>query len=241
MRLSNPTQHYQEDARHFDYFEERSRADADAARRIQQAVFSAARLRAGERILDLGSGNGWLAEDCARRGLPVPVAVDIGVRNLVELRTRHGNRVLCVAADATMLPFRDGSFERIIASEVLEHVNEPPALLREAWRCLRGEGRLVVSTPYRERLRYALCIHCNQVTPLNAHLHSFDEEAHLRAFAEAGFVRTGFERVINKLFLYSRLSSLLFFLPFPLWRILDRLSVVFIRKWTTIIVSGSKT
>ena len=37
------------------------------------------------------------------------------------------------------------------------------------------EGKLIITVPYKEKIQYHLCIHCNQLTPANAHLHSFDE------------------------------------------------------------------
>jgi hypothetical protein len=48
-------------------------------------------------------------------------------------------------------------------------------VLDEMWRVVRPGGRVLISTPYRERIRYVLCIHCNQPTPIHAHLNSFDE------------------------------------------------------------------
>ena len=73
------------------------------------------------------------------------------------------------------LPFRGGSFDMVVASEIVEHLENPQGAMLEAARVLRPGGYLVVSTPYRESLKYTLCIHCNKKTPVNAHLHSFDE------------------------------------------------------------------
>ncbi len=239
MKLSDPIQHYTLDAVHFDYFEERSAADRDSTERIQQAVFHAARLTAADRVLDVGSGNGWLAVACARRSLRTPVLVDIGLANLKNIRAFHGNVAHTVVADASRLPFRDTTFTCVVASEVLEHVNEPAAVLREARRVLDDSGRFIASTPYREKLRYSLCIHCNHVTPVNAHLHSFDERRHEELLQSEGFTAIRHHLHMNKLFMYSRLSRLLNFLPFSLWRIVDSLLTLLIRKCATIVVHAA--
>ena len=52
-----------------------------------------------------------------------------------------------VALDATALPFRDGSLELAVCSEVLEHIQEDELVLREIHRVLRPRGRLVLTVP----------------------------------------------------------------------------------------------
>jgi ubiquinone/menaquinone biosynthesis C-methylase UbiE len=238
MKLSDHTTHYQRDAELFDYFDERSGADRDSTRRIQQGVFHAAKPAADDLLLDIGSGNGWLADECRAHKLRAPVLADIGIANLRKLRAKLGASALLVAADAYRLPFRDGSFHCVIASEVLEHLNEPADALSEARRVLVENGRIVVSTPYREKLRYSLCIHCNQSTPLNAHLHSFDEARHTALMREAGFGSVRLQLLVNKLLMYSRVSLLLSFLPFRLWRGVDAIVNLLLRKCAIILVSA---
>jgi ubiquinone/menaquinone biosynthesis C-methylase UbiE len=238
MKLSDHTTHYQRDAELFDYFEERSGADRDSTRRIQQGVFHAAKPASDDLLLDIGSGGGWLADECRAHKLRAPVLVDIGIANIRKLRAKLGVSALLVVADAYRLPFRDGSFNRVIASEVLEHLNEPADALIEARRVLRDDGRIIVSTPYREKLRYSLCIHCNKPTPLNAHLHSFDEARHRALMNEAGFGSMRFRLLVNKLLMYTRVSLLLSFLPFRLWRGVDAMVNLLMRKCAVIVVSA---
>jgi SAM-dependent methyltransferase len=57
-----------------------------------------------------------------------------------------------VAADVAALPFRDGAFDAIKMTEVLEHVPDPGAALAECRRVLRAGGHLVISAPFLERL-----------------------------------------------------------------------------------------
>ncbi len=125
-------------------------------------------LAAGETVLDLGCGFGRHAYEALRRGAHV-VACDLG---LDELRQVHSigavmrddgeisdDVVLETAnGDATMLPFADASFDRIIASEVMEHINDDTGALAELTRVLRPGGVLAVTIPARfpERICWAL-------------------------------------------------------------------------------------
>ena len=57
-----------------------------------------------------------------------------------------------VRADVVALPFRAGAFDAIKATEVLEHVPDPAAALRECARVLHAGGHLVMTAPFLERL-----------------------------------------------------------------------------------------
>jgi len=166
--------------------------------------------------------------------------VDLGKRNLEKLKERYGSGISVVVADAARLPFKPGTFDRVIASEVMEHMNAPKSLVRECHTILREGGGLIVSTPYKEKLRWYLCVHCNQPTPANAHIQSFDEHRHDEQFRSAGFQRISYELVQSKLFLMLRCSYLLRFLPYRLWRIIDRIFILVDRKAGTIILRAEK-
>lgn len=115
-------------------------------------------LRSGERVLDLGCGFGRHAYAAARDGGAV-VALDAGEREvlnvratfaaMVDARELDGTRCRAgaVRGDALALPFASGAFDRVIASEVLEHIpNDVPAM-RELARVLRPGGTMAVTVP----------------------------------------------------------------------------------------------
>ncbi|MBF0309311.1 MAG: class I SAM-dependent methyltransferase [Magnetococcales bacterium] len=66
----------------------------------------------------------------------------------------QGNRFAQVRADA--LPFADALFDRVILVHLLEAVEEPHAVLREAWRVLKPLGRILLVVPNRQGL-WARC------------------------------------------------------------------------------------
>ncbi|MCB2204400.1 methyltransferase domain-containing protein [bacterium] len=241
MQLADHTAHYRTDAEEFDYFASQQGATDDATRRIQQAVLHTARPVSGDVICDVGSGGGWLLASLHDNTDIRVVSVDLGLRNLQRIREMHGERAWCVVADAAHLPFRPGSFTCGIASEVLEHCNDPEHVVRECAQLLGSGGRLVISTPYREVIRYSLCIHCNKPTPLNAHLHSFDEKRLTAMFTGAGLSQTRSFIFQNKAFLHLRLSQILRFLPYPLWRVIDRLFTFMNAKCHSITVTGKRS
>lgn len=112
----------------------------------------------GDTILDLGCGFGRHAFEAARRGAHV-VALDAG-RDEVEgvaatfaamaeagELTAPGLRTATVQGDALHLPFPDGVFDRVICSEVLEHIPEDVGAMTELARVLRPGGTMAITVP----------------------------------------------------------------------------------------------
>jgi SAM-dependent methyltransferase len=125
-------------------------------------------LRPGDRVLDLGCGFGRHAFEAARRGGRV-VAVDYADVELKDVRATigamvaageidHTSFVGAVQGDATRLPFDDAVFDRVIASEVLEHVEADGEAIVELARVLRPGGTIAVTVPayLPERICWAL-------------------------------------------------------------------------------------
>ena len=125
-------------------------------------------LQPGELVLDLGCGFGRHAYEVLRRGARV-VACDMAIPELREVRNTYAAMVdageidadagaTASAGDATRLPFPDHTFDRIIASEVLEHVPDDHAAMAELTRVLKPGGVLAATVPafLPERICWAL-------------------------------------------------------------------------------------
>ncbi len=114
-------------------------------------------LQSGERLLDLGCGFGRHSFEAMKMGAKV-VAADLATEELGQVRDLMGamaveNQVPPGAAggvscaNALALPFPDNSFDRVIASEVMEHIPDDAAALDELVRVLRPGGVIAVTVP----------------------------------------------------------------------------------------------
>jgi ubiquinone/menaquinone biosynthesis C-methylase UbiE len=115
-------------------------------------------LERGDKILDLGCGFGRHAFEAARRGAEV-VALDAGrdevegVANMFAAMVAAGEldaatvRTAAVQGDALHLPFPDATFDRVICSEVLEHIPNDVGAMTELTRVLRPGGTMAITVP----------------------------------------------------------------------------------------------
>ncbi|MBL8730015.1 MAG: 3-demethylubiquinone-9 3-O-methyltransferase [Planctomycetes bacterium] len=111
----------------------------------------------GRVVADLGCGGGLLAVPLAEAGARV-VGVDTARRALRAAGDRGGGGFLPLAGDLLQSPVDSGAVDVVLLADVLEHVPEPAAAVREAARLLRPGGHLFVNTIDRSRLARLLAI-----------------------------------------------------------------------------------
>lgn len=218
------TAHYQEDAVVYDYFNPpEGKTEGEERRRLHDFILKEIPRGQGW-ILDAGCGGGWLAQHLISSGRPIISAdiSDVNPRKAVE-QFRSLNHFALIA-DGNFLPILPDSLECIVASEIMEHVPDPAQFIASLYRSLRPGGKLIITTPYNEFIRYSLCVHCNRNTPHNAHLHSFTEESVRKFFPPGAIAET---RIFSaKIILGLRVLPLLKWLPFGMFKTLDALLIM---------------
>lgn len=169
--------HYQLAARHYS-----DRRDGGLAgrlrRREQAAVLELMAVVPGQRVLDVGCGDGAVAARLVKAGAWV-VAVDLALP-MAALARRRG--ALPVVADMSALPFRP-DFERVACIGASEFAPSLDAVARELAGCLQPRGSAVLLLPRRNWLGLALWLY-HRAHRVRIHLRS-------RAAVSASLVRAG--------------------------------------------------
>ena len=103
-----------------------------------------------------------------------------------------GHPATAVQGDALALPFADGTFDRVIASEVLEHIPDDTAAMRELARVLRPGGAMAVTVPrcVPEAINWALSDEYHD-TP-GGHVRIYRRSTLERRLGSAGLEPTGY-------------------------------------------------
>jgi len=191
------------------YYDERfaivhdSRTAAQALRDVESLLGRP--LRTGERVLDAGCGTGYLAAGLRRARPDVLVVGSDLSEGMLGAASAAGASPL-VQADATRLPFGDGSFDLVVARGVLHHLPDVAGALAEWRRVLAPRGAVVLvsePTPTVERhggvlVRALLPLLRRPLSPeedfwevasMAANLHVFTLESLTALARDAGFSR----------------------------------------------------
>lgn len=125
-------------------------------------------LKPGHTFLDAGAGFGRHAFEAARRGATV-FALDWAQEEVVGTRATFGGMIYAneipaanfggvLRGDATRLPFPDNTFDTVVTSEVLEHIQNDVAAIAELHRVLKPGGTLGVTVPtwWPEKINWML-------------------------------------------------------------------------------------
>lgn len=175
------------------------------------AVMNALGAEPGDEVLEVGCGSGYYTRALLARGARV-TATDLAPA-YVEQARRIAPGASFAVEDAQRLSFPDARYDRVLMTEVVEHVPNPGGAIAEAARVLRPGGVLALSTPSRRapmNLAYKLKRHIRRYG-VNEHLHELTPRE-LRNLLDAWFEVESFERVNAVLpypldLLYVRLGS----------------------------------
>ena len=111
----------------------------------------------GDLVLDAGCGEGRHTFECFRHECAV-LGMDLSHQSLLKARYVLGQmerreeakgRVLLLRGDALRFPFADETFDKIICSEVIEHVEDDRQGVAELARILNAGGKIAITVPTR--------------------------------------------------------------------------------------------
>jgi len=119
-------------------------------RQRAKAIIRNLRLKGSETVLDCGCGDGIYIAALKNRCAWI-VGLDVSITGLQIAKRSAKDNVSLVLGDTQNLPFKAGSFDRVLCTEVLEHLQDDVKALTEIRRVLVGGGFLMLTVP---RLNY---------------------------------------------------------------------------------------
>ena len=143
-------------------------------------------IRDGDRLLDLGSGDGAFTALAAQAGAHV-VGADVAQAAVERASAKHPRLDFRLVPIDGPLAFTDCQFDVVWASEVIEHVADTARWLSEVRRVLVPGGRLLLTTPAHGRIRIALAGVERFSEPLGDHLHLYTKRSLGDVLPEFGF------------------------------------------------------
>ncbi len=162
---------------------------------MQTVNFEKFKLEPGDTVLDLGAGEGRHAITAYMLEHIHSVAVDLSHDDLKITQERfkdfksndNQKHLSIIQANGMVLPFADNSFDKVICSEVLEHIPDYHAVLKEINRVLKPSGQFAASVPryLPEKICWALSdeYHANE----GGHIRIFTESQLKNSIVSKGF------------------------------------------------------
>lgn len=161
----------------------------------RRRAFLLAHVRAGQRVLDLGCGEGWFAQALTAAGAEV-VAVDVAEEPLRRARARAPGLDTRLLPATGRWPLPDSSFDLVWAGEVIEHVADTAAWMSQLRRVLRSGSSVLLSTPDHGRLTLlTLALRARafdeHFSPRSDHLRFYSRRTLEALLEDFGFVDVG--------------------------------------------------
>jgi ubiquinone/menaquinone biosynthesis C-methylase UbiE len=120
-------------------------------KRIKKLI-DAAKIAETDKILEVGCGAGHILEQIHKGKL---FGIDISDIQIQRAKERLGNKVVLIKSPGEKIPYADKYFDKLLCSEVIEHVLDPAPLLAEMKRVLKDDGILSLSIPNENLINLA--------------------------------------------------------------------------------------
>ena len=120
--------------------------DGKFTAKFKQIMIELCGVSDGDRVLDVGCGNGKLIYEISLRAKVKAYGIDISPNMIEVCKQQYGNIDFGITSGED-LPFDDGSFDMLTICCVLHHLNNPQRFFAEAQRVLVAGGILLVGEP----------------------------------------------------------------------------------------------
>ncbi len=115
------------------------------------------KIRKNSQVLDAGCGTGRYSLEITERTGAKVTGIDFSRGMLSKASAK--NKGIWLQGDASSLPFESGIFNTAIIMLVLQHVDDEPEVISEAWRVLKPGGQLVIVTVSHARIKRHIMRH----------------------------------------------------------------------------------
>lgn len=155
------------------------------------------KISADDTVIDIGCGTGGYTLFCGRQGAEIYIAdidpnnVDAAATRLQETKARAIHKLV---TDANPIPLPDATVTRVIAMEVMEHVDSPYDFLAELARVGKPGALFLISVPAAVSENAQRGIAPDSIFQKPNHIHVFESEVFEQLVTDAGLV---IERRLN--------------------------------------------
>jgi 2-polyprenyl-3-methyl-5-hydroxy-6-metoxy-1,4-benzoquinol methylase len=132
------------------------------------------------RVLDLGCGNGSLSSIIAQHGYQV-VGIESSESGIQFARQKFANCEFIHGSVYDRVPQHlEHSFDIVISAEVIEHLYYPKELIKYAKKCLKSDGKFIITTPYHGYWKNLLLAIFGK---MDNHYSSLWDDGHIKFFS----------------------------------------------------------
>lgn len=143
------------------------------------------------KILDVGCGNGNLFT-LLPRGKYELFGIDFSENMIIEAKKNCGEKASFSIADAENLPFKSNTFDIVVCNASFHHYVHPNTVLKEMYRVLRYDGKLLIGDPYIPTIvRPIMNILTKFSKKGDYHFYGLNEMKNL-------FIKNGFNHIFSK-------------------------------------------
>lgn len=190
----------------------------------KQRYFFCAELCKNKTVLDIACGSGYGSYILAQSGAKKVYGIDNDGKNVIEAKKEYfDKKITFIMSDAHSIPLNSSAIDIIVSLETIEHLEKPKKFLEEAYRLLKPDGLLILSTPNRETSYEDNPFHLKEYTfiELDKLLTKFPDRKFYGQRAVNKYIIKLYKGLYKRISRIRMLNFLSFFLRFRPWEKLE--------------------